>query len=257
MATFRCYHLDANDHIQQVEIIDARALGEAVEKGLAMLRRSRYPAIEIWEGATKVFPVSASPCSRCRLLKRPLRATEKDWAERLPAPLAVLRPSQSTGLLREWLARRVWIGAIPVAVRCGCVSTRLQGGDPSAADAQLRVWFRLAISKLSHYPRAGAVTIDRGRFGGGQSNGAPSGTIDAAGGMGEAESYVGGLRARQGRPVRIRAPTTSATQIPRAMMVNRSNGPSMAAYRPVRRRENSEGGRASGGRRRPCRGSAP
>ena len=61
MATFRCYHLDADDHIQQVEIIEARALGEAIEKGLAMLRRSRYPAIEIWEGATKVFPVSAPP----------------------------------------------------------------------------------------------------------------------------------------------------------------------------------------------------
>jgi hypothetical protein len=63
MATFRCYHLDANDHIQQVEIIEARALGEAIEKGLAMLRRSRYPAIEIWEGAMKVFPVSAAPAA--------------------------------------------------------------------------------------------------------------------------------------------------------------------------------------------------
>ena len=59
VATFRCYHLDANDHIQQVEIIDANALGEAIEKGLAMLRRSRYPAIEIWEGEMKGFPVSA------------------------------------------------------------------------------------------------------------------------------------------------------------------------------------------------------
>ena len=59
MATFRCYYLDADDHIRQVEIIEARALGEAIEKGLAMLRRSRHPAIEIWEGATKVFPVSA------------------------------------------------------------------------------------------------------------------------------------------------------------------------------------------------------
>jgi hypothetical protein len=40
-------------------VIEAKRLGEAIEKGLAMLRRSRYPAIEIWEGATKVFPVSA------------------------------------------------------------------------------------------------------------------------------------------------------------------------------------------------------
>jgi hypothetical protein len=59
MATFRCYHLDAKGHIQAVDVIDANALGEAIEKGLALLQGSRYPAIEIWEGATKVFPVSA------------------------------------------------------------------------------------------------------------------------------------------------------------------------------------------------------
>jgi len=58
-ATFRCYSLDPDNRIQGVEIIDAKALGEAIEKGLAMLRQSRYPAVEIWEGATKVFPVSA------------------------------------------------------------------------------------------------------------------------------------------------------------------------------------------------------
>jgi hypothetical protein len=59
MATFRCYHLDAKGHIQAVDVIEATGLGEAIEKGLALLRRSRYPAVEIWEGATKVFPVSA------------------------------------------------------------------------------------------------------------------------------------------------------------------------------------------------------
>ena len=59
MSTFRCYYLDASDHIQAVDVIEAKRLGEAIEKGLVMLRRSRYPAIEIWEGATKVFPVSA------------------------------------------------------------------------------------------------------------------------------------------------------------------------------------------------------
>jgi hypothetical protein len=61
MVTFRCYYLDADNHIQQVEIIEAKTLGEAIEKGLAMLRRSPHPAIEIWEGATKVFPVIAPP----------------------------------------------------------------------------------------------------------------------------------------------------------------------------------------------------
>jgi hypothetical protein len=61
MATFRCYYLNADNHIQQVEIIEAKSLGDAIEKGLAMRRRSPYPAIEIWDGATKVFPVSAPP----------------------------------------------------------------------------------------------------------------------------------------------------------------------------------------------------
>ena len=49
MATFRCYFLDADNRIQAAEVIEAKALGEAIEKGIAMLRRSRYPAIEIWE----------------------------------------------------------------------------------------------------------------------------------------------------------------------------------------------------------------
>ena len=45
---------------------------------------------------------------------------------------------------------------------------------------------------------------------------------------GEAESYLGGLRARQGRPVVSIAIATSATAIRKAMMVYRSNGLSMA-----------------------------
>ena len=59
MPTFRCYFLDDKDHIQSAEVIDAKALGEAVEKGLIWLRGSRHQSLEIWEGATKVFPVSA------------------------------------------------------------------------------------------------------------------------------------------------------------------------------------------------------
>ena len=42
----------------QSEDIDAKALGDAIEQGLAMLRRTSYQAVEIWEGATKVLPVS-------------------------------------------------------------------------------------------------------------------------------------------------------------------------------------------------------
>ena len=42
MPAFRCYLLDANDHIRAAEVIDAKALGDAIEKGLAMLRQSRF-----------------------------------------------------------------------------------------------------------------------------------------------------------------------------------------------------------------------
>ena len=58
MASFRCYFLDDKDHIRAAQVIDAKALGEAIEKGLALLRESPHQALEIWEGATKVFPVS-------------------------------------------------------------------------------------------------------------------------------------------------------------------------------------------------------
>ena len=59
MPTFRCYFLDDKDHIQNAEVIDAEALDEAIEKGLILLRRSRHQSLEMWEGATKVFPTSA------------------------------------------------------------------------------------------------------------------------------------------------------------------------------------------------------
>jgi hypothetical protein len=59
MYTFRCYFLDANDHIKAAEVIEAKALGEAIERGLAALRESRHQSLEIWEGARKVFPTSA------------------------------------------------------------------------------------------------------------------------------------------------------------------------------------------------------
>ena len=58
MASFRCYFLDADDHIRAAQVIEAEGLGAAIEKGLAMLRQSPYQGLEIWEGATKVFPVS-------------------------------------------------------------------------------------------------------------------------------------------------------------------------------------------------------
>jgi hypothetical protein len=46
-------------HIRNAEVIEAKALSDAVEQGRALLRRSSHPHMEIWDGATKVFPVSA------------------------------------------------------------------------------------------------------------------------------------------------------------------------------------------------------
>src|ERR1700730_2077905 len=46
MLTFRCYFLDANNHIRAAEVIEAKALGEAIEKGLALLRASRHQSLE-------------------------------------------------------------------------------------------------------------------------------------------------------------------------------------------------------------------
>ena len=59
MPTFRCSSFDDKDHIQSAEVIDAKALGDAIEKGLILPRRSRNQSLEIWDGITKVFPVSA------------------------------------------------------------------------------------------------------------------------------------------------------------------------------------------------------
>jgi len=57
-ATFRCYFLDTDNHIRAAEIIEAKGLGDTIERGLVLLRQSPYQDLEIWEGATKVFPVS-------------------------------------------------------------------------------------------------------------------------------------------------------------------------------------------------------
>jgi hypothetical protein len=60
MASFRCYFLDADDRIRASEDVDAKALGDAIEQGLAMLRRTPYQAVEIWQGTMKVFPASTA-----------------------------------------------------------------------------------------------------------------------------------------------------------------------------------------------------
>ena len=57
MHLYRCFFLNEDDHIKAVEIIEAGAVGEAIESALAMLRaRPHHRAIELWEGARKLYP---------------------------------------------------------------------------------------------------------------------------------------------------------------------------------------------------------
>lgn len=61
MAIFRCYFLGDDDHIRAAAVIEAGTPDAAIEKGLALLRRCPYLAMEIWEGATKVFSTATPP----------------------------------------------------------------------------------------------------------------------------------------------------------------------------------------------------
>jgi hypothetical protein len=58
MDIFRCYFLDAQDHISAREDIEADTLAAAIDRALAMLKsRPHHRSIEIWQGARRVYPV--------------------------------------------------------------------------------------------------------------------------------------------------------------------------------------------------------
>ena len=62
MPSYRCYFIGRDDHIQAAENIDADDIGEAVERGLVMLKeRPQYRSIELWEGAERVYPPDDHP----------------------------------------------------------------------------------------------------------------------------------------------------------------------------------------------------
>lgn len=59
MTLYRCYFLDTEDRIRGAADIEAEALEEAIESALLMLRfRPQHHAVELWEGARKVYPVN-------------------------------------------------------------------------------------------------------------------------------------------------------------------------------------------------------
>ena len=62
MRSYRCYFLNDRDQIQASEIIEAQALREAIDRALAMLKaRPQHHAVEIWEGARRVYPAVYVP----------------------------------------------------------------------------------------------------------------------------------------------------------------------------------------------------
>lgn len=57
MHIFRCYFLNADDHIEAFEVIEVDSLREGIERSLAMLKaRPQHHKVELWDGSRRVFP---------------------------------------------------------------------------------------------------------------------------------------------------------------------------------------------------------
>jgi hypothetical protein len=58
MHIYHCFFLDKDEHIRFTEIIEADALGEAVDKVQVILREwPQYRTAEIWEGGRRLYRV--------------------------------------------------------------------------------------------------------------------------------------------------------------------------------------------------------
>ena len=68
MRVYRCYFLNERDRIDGYENIEARALDEAVDRGLALLRQQpKHKAVEIWEGPNRIYPAKRRRPARSRI----------------------------------------------------------------------------------------------------------------------------------------------------------------------------------------------
>jgi hypothetical protein len=57
MHIYRCYFLDARNHIRAAESIEAETPGEAIDRSLALLREhSKDYSVELWQGEQRVYP---------------------------------------------------------------------------------------------------------------------------------------------------------------------------------------------------------
>src|SRR5438477_4438472 len=53
---FRCYFLNADEHIEACEVIEVASLGEGIDRALAMLKaRPQHRNVELWDGARRVY----------------------------------------------------------------------------------------------------------------------------------------------------------------------------------------------------------
>ena len=68
MHAYRCYFLNERDRINGCEIIEARALDEAIDRALALLRQQpKHTAVEIWEGPNRLYPARRRRPGRSRI----------------------------------------------------------------------------------------------------------------------------------------------------------------------------------------------
>ena len=59
MHVYRCYFLNADDHIEAFEVIEMAGLNDAVERALAMLKaRPQHRSVELWDGSRRVYPAA-------------------------------------------------------------------------------------------------------------------------------------------------------------------------------------------------------
>jgi hypothetical protein len=55
MPSYQCRVLDGDDHIYAVEQVECANASDAVERAEMILARGRHHAVEVWDGACKIF----------------------------------------------------------------------------------------------------------------------------------------------------------------------------------------------------------
>jgi hypothetical protein len=68
MRVYRCYFLNERDRVLTYENIEARALDEAIDRALALLRQQpEHKRVEIWDGPNRLYPARTRRPGRSRI----------------------------------------------------------------------------------------------------------------------------------------------------------------------------------------------